>query len=97
MSVNKKRRLGFLKIEKLLYGGVTIAFIAFIVFVVFAKAGMSKMNIEVERLKISLNEKENRIESLNMKINELASLENISMVASQMGLSYNNDNVKVIK
>ena len=35
-------------------------------------------------------------ESLNMKINELASLDKIREVASSAGLSYNNDNIKVI-
>jgi cell division protein FtsL len=97
MSANTGKRLEFLKIEKVLYASVMIVFILFTVFVVFSKASMSKMNIEVERLKVEINEKENRIECLTMKINELSSLENISMVASEMGLSYNNDNVKVIK
>lgn len=35
-------------------------------------------------------------QSLNMKINELASLENIKNVAASLGLDYNNNNVKVI-
>ena len=35
-------------------------------------------------------------ESLNMKINELASLDKIREVATSQGLSYNNDNIKII-
>ena len=39
-------------------------------------------------------EKEN--ESLEMKINELASLENIQKIAEEYGLSYINSNIKII-
>ena len=42
--------------------------------------------------KIALQEKSN--ESLDMQINELASLENIKAVADKYGLSYNNENIK---
>ena len=35
-------------------------------------------------------------QSLTMKINELASLENVNVVANQVGLAYNNDNIIVI-
>jgi hypothetical protein len=43
---------------------------------------------------ISTQEKKN--ESLAMKVNELASLDNIKAVADLEGLSYNNDNIKLI-
>ena len=32
-----------------------------------------------------------------MKINEMASLENIQSVSSDMGLAYNNENIKTIE
>ena len=35
-------------------------------------------------------------ESLSMKVNELKSMANITIVAENEGLSYNSDNVKVI-
>ena len=43
------------------------------------------------------NKKENNNQSLNMIINEMVSLENVFNVASNMGLAYNNDNIKTIK
>ena len=54
------------------------------------------MNYEVEKMKkkIDIQEKEN--ESIQMKINELASLENIQKVIKEKGLEYNNDNIKNI-
>ena len=64
--------------------------------IVFFKSTLSKMNYDVEKLKkqITIEEKEN--ESLQMKINELASLENIQKVIKDKGLEYNNDNIKNI-
>ena len=64
--------------------------------IVFEKSTLSKMNYEVEKLKnkISTQEKEN--ESLQMKINELASLENIQKVIQDEGLFYDNNSIKNI-
>src|SRR5574344_2542356 len=78
-------------------------FIIFLVLVltpllrVSTKAELSESNIQVEKLKSQISDQTNVNESLNMKINELASLDKIREVASQEGLSYNNDNIKVIE
>ncbi len=65
--------------------------------VVFSKSILSRSNIEVERIKSKVEKQETINESLTMKINELASLSNIQDVAKEFGLSYNNDNIIVIK
>ena len=39
----------------------------------------------------------NTNESLAMKINEMASLENIQSVSKNLGLAYNNENIKTIE
>ncbi|MEG2457739.1 MAG: hypothetical protein RSB41_02485 [Bacilli bacterium] len=62
----------------------------------FSMAMLSKTNIEVESIRKKINTQENLNESLGMKINELASLDNIGNVATLYGLGYNNDNIKVI-
>ena len=43
-----------------------------------------------------IEKQENINESLNMQINELASLDKIQEVAKNIGLSYNNDNIKIV-
>ena len=48
------------------------------------------MNSEVEK-------QEDTNQSLAMKINEMASLENIQTISKNLGLSYNNDNIKTIE
>ena len=47
-------------------------------------------------LKKDLNKQQRYNESLSMKISELASLENIESIANELGLSYNNNNIKTV-
>lgn len=63
----------------------------------FAKISLSSINVEVERLSKEVKKQEKVNQSLVMKINELASLENIQNVANQEGLAYNNNNIIIIK
>ena len=64
--------------------------------IVFEKSTLSKVNYEVEKIKQQIKTQEKENESLEMKINELASLENIQKVIEEEGLEYNNDNIKNI-
>ena len=113
----KKKKVKFLKGEKLMYLLLLFIILAIPIAEVCSQALLSESNIKVERLKkdiqkqknyneslnfdvekvkkqISTQEKKN--ESLNMKISELASLENIETIANELGLSYNNDNIKTV-
>jgi cell division protein FtsL len=45
-------------------------------------------------MKKTITAQEKKNESLEMKINELASLDNIQNIIKQEGLTYNNDNIK---
>ena len=65
--------------------------------IVYSQAALTKSNIEVERLRSKLEKQKKINESLNMQVDELASLSNIQEVAKKYGLSYNNDNIIVIK
>jgi cell division protein FtsL len=64
---------------------------------VYMKAILSETNIELEKLKTNINTQKKTNEGLRMEINELASLDKIQSVATEHGLSYNNDNVKVVE
>ena len=57
---------------------------------------VSQTSIELEQVKEKIENQTGINESLNMKINELASLDKLQEVANEHGLSYNNDNIKVI-
>ena len=62
----------------------------------FAKNTLSSINIEVERLSREVKNQKETNQSLTMKINELASLENVNAVANKEGLAYNNGNIRII-
>ena len=96
MKKQKGHRLKLLKGEKFIY--FVFAFVLAItpLVSVFTKALVSQTNIELEQVKEKISTQEGINESLNMKINELASLDKLQEVAQEQGLSYNNDNIKVI-
>ena len=90
------KKLKLLKGEKLMYLLLAVMFLAIPVAKVCTQAILSESNIKVERLKKDINKQQRYNESLSMKISELASLENIESIANELGLSYNNDNIKTV-
>jgi len=96
MSKKKGARLKLLKGEKVIYFVFAILLVATPIISVFTKAMVSETTLKVEELKEKIEDQENINDSLNMKINELASLDKLQEVAEEQGLSYNNDNIIVI-
>lgn len=97
MNMKKSsKKIKILKGEKLLYFILFFLVVAVPISNVFIKALLSETNIEVEQLKNKIEKQSNINESLNMQINELASLDKIQEVAKNIGLSYNNDNIKIV-
>ena len=94
--MKKKKKIKISRFEKFLY--VITIFLAILspLIIVFEKSTLSKVNYEVEKIKQQIKKKKKENESLEMKINELASLENIQKVIEEEGLEYNNDNIKNI-
>lgn len=92
----KKRKKKILKGEKLLYVLIGLLIIGNIFGTSFSMALLSKTNIEVESMKKKISKQENINQSLEMKINELASLDNVQGVATTYGLEYNNSNIRVV-
>lgn len=84
------------KFERLLYTFTIVLLVISPFAIVFSQATLSKINFEVEKSKKEISTQEKKNESLAMKVNELASLDNIKAVADLEGLSYNNDNIKLI-
>ena len=88
-------KIKFSKLEKIIYFSTfVIALLFFPLMSVFSKSMLSKANYEVEFVKDEISVQSN--ESLQMKINELASLENLESIAKERGLSYNSNSVKII-
>ncbi len=96
MKKKKKNKVKFTKFEKFLFVITAIVSLSYPFMSVFAKSTLSEMNYKLENSKAKIAEQNKNNESLKMKINELASLENLESVAKKMGLSYTNNSIKTI-
>lgn len=92
----RKKKGKFTKFEKLLLTITLIVGLSYPFMNIFAKSTLSEMNYKVESDKEKIAEQNKNNESLKMKINELASLENLESVAKKMGLSYTGNSIKTI-
>ena len=97
MKNNKKKKKRFTKIERFLYKSSFIIMLFLVVGIVFTSASVSKLNIELQEMSMEVEKQEDTNQSLVMKINEMASLENIQSISENLGLSYNNENIKTIE
>ena len=97
MKRTKSKRIKILKSEKFFITMIIIFGIFAPIITVSSKAILSRSNIELERIKKRVEKQENINEILKMQVNELASLSSIQDIAKEYGLSYNNDNIIVIK
>ena len=92
----KKANAKLIKFEKRYTTFTVVALLFLWVVSFFTKVSLSSINVEVERLDKEVKKQEKTNQSLTMKINELASLENIQSVANSEGLAYNNGNIVIV-
>ena len=90
----KKNKKGF---EKKLNRVFMCLSLLLIMGILFGQITLSQMNLEVQRLEKDVQSKKDQNQSLVMKINEMASLDNIQSVSEEAGLAYNNDNIRTDK
>ncbi len=93
----KKIKKKLTKFEKFMFVITFILVVLSPVMSVFAKSELSKVNYEVEETKEKISYQSKTNESLEMKINELVSLENLQKLAKELGLSYTSSSVKVVE
>jgi len=92
----RKKKAKFTKFEKFLLVITLMIGFSYPFMSIFAKSTLSEMNYKLESNKEKIAEQSKNNESLKMKINELASLENLESVAKKMGLSYTSNSIKTI-
>ncbi len=97
MRTKKVKRIKLLKGEKFMFF-LTIIFGCIILPAswVYTKALLTETNIELEKIEYKIDSQTDTNEALSMQIDELASIDNIQGIASESGLSYNNNNIKTI-
>lgn len=94
MRRNSKR---ITKGEVLVYTLGTFCFLFAIVIKVFASASISNLKMDIEKISYKIENQEKKNQSLVMQVNELTSYEKLNGVLKEMGLAYNNENIKIIK
>ena len=82
--------------EKMLYTLGLFSLISIVFIKVFCGASIGNLNLSVEKLEGDIATEQKKIESLNMKVSELTSFDNVKGVVKNMGLAYNNDNIIII-
>ncbi|MCR4580986.1 MAG: cell division protein FtsL [Bacilli bacterium] len=97
MRKNTKLGVRFHGFDRVCIGLIVLCFVCTLITVVYTRSKLSTTNIEVERMREKITTQENINSALSMQVDELASLSTIQNVAKEYGLSYNNDNIVVIK
>ena len=92
----RQKRYVKTKGEGLLKTLTVIFFVGFLLSTFVLSAKVQSSNSELQRLKSKIESQEKMNLSMQMKINELASLDNTMQVADTFGLEYNNSNIRVI-
>ena len=95
--MKKKKKKGLTKLERFICKSSIFMMTILLVGIVFTSATISKMNIELQKMNDKVENQANTNESLAMKINEMASLENIQVISKNLGLSYNNENIMTVE
>jgi len=70
--------------------------VGLIVLIVCSETSMAQVNLEVQKLNKEVEGQKKVNESLEMKIDEMTSLDHIKEISEEYGLTYNSDNIKTI-
>ena len=82
--------------ERLMYKLCILIIISLIVGIVCCETKLGQTNVEIQKLEREVEKQKKRNESLNMKIDEMTSLDNIKEISEEYGLSYHSENIKTI-
>lgn len=92
-----KKKLKITKFERVMLTLTLILLVLSPILSVYAKSSLSKANYELESAKDEIDIQEKSNQSLQMKINELASFDNLESVAKKQGLSYTSNSIKTVE
>ena len=92
----KKNKKRFMKIEKMAYKYFVLTTVILVVGIIYSRATLGKINLEVQKLSGIIKSESEDNQSLVMKINEMVSLDKIQKVSTELGLTYNNNNIKSV-
>lgn len=96
MKKDKKKQRFFCKFERFMYKICIFIIVGLIVGIVCSETSLAQVNLEVQKLTNEVDKQKKRNESLEMKIDEMTSLDNIKEISQEYGLDYHSDQIKTI-
>lgn len=93
----KKKKYLKIRGENTMITIIVVSIIGVLLTSFIGSAMIQSSNSELQRLKTKIQNQEELNAGIQMKINELASLDNALEVANGLGLEYNNNNIRVIE
>ena len=96
MKKEKKKKSFLSSFERWMYRLCILIIIALIIGIVCCETSLAQTNVEIQKLERSVEKQKKTNESLNMKIDEMTSLDNIKEISEKYGLSYHSENIKTI-
>ena len=94
---NKRKKQFLSSFERTTYKLCIAIIVLLLLGIVFGKTKLAQINLEVQKLTKEVDSEKNKNESLEMKIDEMTSLDRIKKISEENGLKYNSDNIKTIK
>ena len=94
--MKKRKKKGIAKLEKFIYKSFVFTTVVLVVGIIYSRAMLGKINLEVQELSGIIKDETEDNQSLVMKINEMVSLDKIQEVSNELGLTYNNNNIKSV-
>ena len=85
-----------MKVEKFIYKSFAFTTVFLVVGIIYSRATLGKINLEIQELSDTIKKESEDNQSLAMKINEMVSLEKIQEVSDELGLKYDNNNIKSV-
>ena len=92
---NKKRFLS--SIERTGYKICILTVVILIIAIVCSQTSLAQVNLEIQKLNDKVTEYKDTNASLNMKIDEMTSLDKIEKISKEYGLEYHSENIKTIE
>ena len=97
MKNNKKKKQFLCKFERFMYKLCIFVIVLLIVGIVCGQTSLAQINLEVQKLTNEVEDQRKKNESLEMKIDEMSSLESIKEISAEYGLTYHSENIKTIE
>ena len=95
--MKKKKKKIFSRFESFLYRVCIFIVIVLIIGIVCSETSLARVNVDFQKKEKEIDVEKKKIASLEMKMDEITSLDRIKEVSLEYGLFYHSENIKTIE